>query len=176
MRAIRRTESNGPALIFLTAPTRDLMPIFSISELAQQAVLQLGRAAREANADVCGYTLLPSSLYTIVGFRGKYDLAGFVHNYKWLASRAIIALGHGEFEERLYRKGKFKPWMNRFDNLTLSSRKQFQSKLEKIHSEPVNKGFVINPVDWVYSSAAEWLMNRKGPIEIQKDINCFGLI
>jgi hypothetical protein len=176
MRVISRAEKKGPALIFLSTPTRDLMPIFSIEELAKQATVQLGRAAREANADVIGYALLPSALYTIVGFRGKYDLAGFVYNYKWLASRAIIAIDHGEFHERLYRNDKFKPWMNRFDNLVLSSHEQFRRRLEKIHNEPVNKGLVINPEDWSYSSAGDWILNRKGLIEIQKDISSFGLI
>jgi hypothetical protein len=101
------------------------MPIFSIKELAHQAVVQIGRAAAETNAGVFGYDLLPSTLNAIVGFYGQYDLPGFIYNYKWLVSRAIIALDHGEFHERLYRKGKFKPWMNRFDNLTLSSNEQF---------------------------------------------------
>jgi hypothetical protein len=176
MRVFHRNEKKGPALIYLSTPTRDLMPIFSIKELAHQAVVQIGRAAAETNAGVFGYDLLPSTLNAIVGFYGQYDLPGFIYNYKWLVSRAIIALDHGEFHERLYRKGKFKPWMNRFDNLTLSSNEQFQAKLETIHCEPVKKGLAIKPEDWAYSSAGDYILNHKGIIIIEKDISRFGLI
>jgi REP element-mobilizing transposase RayT len=176
MKSDERRECKGPAMILLSSPTRDFIPIFSLEPLARQAVLQLERAAREADAAVYGYALLPSSIHALIGFRGCYDLPGFIYGYKWLASRAIIGLDHGEFHERLYRRGKFKPWMNRFDNLIISSKRQFESKLNYIHNEPVKQGLASNPIEWELSSAGDCIANRAGLIEIARDISIFNLV
>jgi hypothetical protein len=175
MRILKKFEKDGPALIFLTTPTRDLLPIFTLDELAEQTVTQLGRAASDANADILGYALLPSILYAIIGFPGTYDLPGFVYNYKWLAGRAIFALDHGEFHERLFRKGKFKPWMNRFDSLTISAKQQFFAKLDYLHNEPVRQGLVTCSTDWKYSSAGDWILRQPGPIKVQTEFDGFNL-
>jgi putative transposase len=169
VRKINRVEKKGPALIYLTTPTRDLMPIFRLENLARQAVLQFGRAAIEAEGEIFGYVLLPSALYALVGFQGTYDLPSFMHNFKWLSSRAIVAQEHGEFHERLYRKDKFKPWMNRFDNLAISTKAQFEAKLEYLHNEPVRKGLVNNPADWEFSSARDWIKGEPGLIGVSRD-------
>lgn len=166
----KRDSKPGPVLIFITTPTRDHMPIFSLPHLAHQAVLQLGRAALESDAGVAAYCLLPSSLYTIISFHGEYDLAGFMYHYKWLSSRAMIAQDHGQFGDMLFRKGKFKPWMGRFDQLYISSLEQFKSRIDYIHSEPVRRGLVTTPADYEYSSAADWLDKKEGLIKIEKSI------
>ncbi len=173
MRLFKNTEKKGPALIFISTPARDLLPIFSLDDLARQAVIQLGRAALDANAHVYGYALLPSILYAVIGFPDAYDLPGFVYNYKWLSGRAIIGLDHGEFHERLYRKDKFKPWMNRFDNLTLSSKAQFSAKLDYLHNEPVRRGLAASITDWQYSSARDWILERPGLIKVRTDLADF---
>ncbi|HBC46588.1 MAG TPA: hypothetical protein DCZ43_06035 [candidate division Zixibacteria bacterium] len=176
MRIITRIEKKGPALIYLTTPTRDLMPIFKLDHLARQAVLQLERAANEADGEILGYALLPSTLYVLVGFQGSYDLPGFIYNYKWLSSRAIVAQEHGEFHERLYRKDKFKPWMNRFDNLAIGTQAQFRAKLDHLHNEPVRKGLAVEPTDWEFSSARDWVRSEPGLISVSKDIAKYGLV
>jgi putative transposase len=168
-------EKTGPSLIFLATATREMMPIFALEALARQAILQLGRVAAESGALIYGYALIPSSLQLMVGFPGKYDLAAFMYKYKWLSSRAIVALDHGEFHERLYRQGKFKPWMNRFDNLMISSKKQFESRLNYIHNEPVRKGFVSDPAEWEFSSAGCLKTNRPGLIKVENDLSIFRL-
>ncbi len=168
-------ERQGPALFFLATPTREMIPIFRLQSLARQAILQLRRVADEHDALIYGYCLIPSSLYALVGFAGKYDLGAFMYKYKWLSSRAIMALDHGEFHDRLFRKGKFKPWMNRFDNLTVSSRDQYESRMNYIHNEPVRKGLVPEPIQWEFSSAGDLIANRPGLIRIDKDLSIFRL-
>jgi putative transposase len=160
----------GPAAFFITVPTRDHLPIFSLEPLAQQGVLQLSRAAAQANAGIVAYCLLPSSLYMVIAFHEEYDLAGFVYEYKWLSSRAIIALEHGEFHENLFRKGKFRPWMGRFDQIIISTFEQLKSRLDYIHQEPVKKGLVANPNKYEFSSARDWHSDKSGLIEVEKMI------
>jgi putative transposase len=167
----KRDPKPGPAVIFITTPTRDHLPIFSMPELARHAILQLGRAAEQENVALAGYCLLPSSLYAILAFPGEYDLPGFMYNYKWLSSRAIFALEHGEFHERLFRKVKFKPWMNRFDQMQISTLEQLKTKLDYLHNEPVRRSLVSSPADWEFSSAGYWLLEKPGLIKVEKCIS-----
>jgi hypothetical protein len=169
MARIARENKPGPAIYHIATPTRDFMPIFTMQPLAEQAVLQLGRAAMEKNVDIFGYCLLPTTLQAIIGFKEEHDLGSFLYHYKWLVSHAIICLDHGDYHERLYRKGKFKPWMNRFENNRLTSRLQVESKLEYLHNEPVIKGLTISASDWPFSSAAYWLKSRTGMISVSQD-------
>jgi hypothetical protein len=169
MRESKTILKPGPATLFVTTPTRDHLPIFSIDELAAQAVLQLGRAAGEFDAAIVGYCVAPWAAYAVLHFNGEYDLPGFMYHYKWLTSHAILGLDHGEFHERLFRRGKFKPWMNRFDQLAISTGEQLRSKLDYVHNEPVRLGLVKRPEDWKFSSARDWIHSTKGLIEITKD-------
>jgi hypothetical protein len=170
MPGFNRENKPGPAVYYIATPTRDFMPIFSIAPLADQAVLQLGRAAKDKAVDIFGYCLLPTTLQAIIGFRGEHDLGSFLYHYKWLVSHAIICLEHGDYHERLYRKGKFKPWMNRFENSRLTSLIQVESKLEYLHNEPVKKGLAVSSLVWPYSSAADWLKLEKGMIPVSRDV------
>jgi REP element-mobilizing transposase RayT len=169
-----RNVKPGPALYYLTTPTRDHLPIFGLAHLASQVAPQLGRAAREDNAVVAGYCLLPSTLYAIVGFQGEYDLAGFMYNFKWLSSRAIFAQDHGEYHERLFRKDKFRPWMNRFDQMYIGTKEEFNAKLDYIHNEPVKRGLTAKPTEWEFSSARDWISGEQGRIPVAKEIPWLG--
>ncbi len=160
-------------MYFITTPTRDMMPIFSLPELALNAARQLERAVSEANASTYGYSILPDCLYAMIGFRGMHDLGEFVYEFKWLSSRAIIGLEHGPYHEQLYRKGKFKPWMNRFDRQEISTREQFNSRLEYIHNEPVRRCLVENMIDYEFSSARDWIIDKPGIILIEKRLSMF---
>jgi len=175
MKNIRTKISKGPAIYFIAAPTRDLMPIFGIPALARQAVLQLGRATLEANAAVASYVILPSSMMAIVVFRGDHDVGEFMYNYKRLSALAIVGLDHGEFNERLYRKGKFRPWMGRFDRLVIGSKEQLTSRLEYIHNESVRRGLAATPTEYPYSSAGDWAGSSRGLIPVEKDLAWAGI-
>jgi len=56
-----------------------------------------------------------------------------------------------------------------FDDLVISSEKQFRIKLEYIYNNPVKAGLVTTAVDYPYSIARNWVGERKGLVEIDKD-------
>jgi len=170
MPRFEREKKPGPAMYYIATPVRDFMPIFVLPALAEQAIIQLGRAVNDENAAVFGYCLMPSSLQAIIGFRDTHDLGSFLYHYKWLVSHAIICLDLGQYSERLYRKGKFKPWMKRFDHAIINDKGQFEDKLKYIHNEPVRKSLVKSEFQWPYSSAGDWFDGKTGIIEITKDI------
>ena len=175
MRNFTARIKKGPAVYFISAPTRDHMPIFELPPLAKQAAIQLGRASADINSPVAGYIVMPSAMMGIVAFKGDHDLGEFVFNYKRLSALAIIGLDHGLFHERLYRKGKFRPWMGRFDRIVIGSNEQLLARLEYMHNEPVRRGLAESPIEYPYSSAADWAGTRQGLIKIEKELTWAGI-
>ncbi len=174
-RNFRRQIIKGPAAYFLAAPTRDHMPIFEYSALAEQAVLQLGRAAA-TGAAIAGYAIMPTSMMAIVAFKGDHDLGKFMYEYKKLSALAIVGLDHGDFHEALYRKGKFRPWMGRFDRMVIGSKDQLLRRLDYLHFEPIRRGLAKDPIEYPYSSAADYAGKGAGLITIERNLDWTGII
>ena len=51
----------------------------------------------------------------------------------------------------------------------LRSVSDVHEKIQYIHANPVRRGLVVNPEDWLWSSARAWLCNVDEPIGIDRD-------
>jgi putative transposase len=58
--------------------------------------------------------------------------------------------------------------MRLFDDLVIVTEKQFYTKLNYIHENPVRKGLVKEAVDWKWSSARFWMNDEEHPV-LKKD-------
>ncbi len=70
------------------------------------------------------------------------------------------------------RAGKYNPnnkdwqlWQQDSHPIELYDRKIMEQKLDYVHSNPVEAGFVSSPTDWVFSSARDYA-GEKGLIDI----------
>ena len=79
-----------------------------------------------------------------------------------------------EYKQSLYRLGRYSLWQRGFDDLVISSDKQFRIKLEYIHNNPVKAGLVTAAVDYPYSSASDWLGEGHGLVEIDRNFSWLG--
>ena len=59
-------------------------------------------------------------------------------------------------------------WQEGFHPQQILSDKMLNQKVEYLHHNPVRRGIVSEPEHWVYSSASDFILNRKGIIEIQE--------
>lgn len=88
--------------------------------------------------------LMPTHIHLILGTNeGGKAISRFMHSLK------------GRIRENLQGKGKF--WQDGFDDLILFSLKQFYTKLNYIHNNPVKTGLIETAGDWIYSSYKNWL-------------------
>jgi hypothetical protein len=60
---------------------------------------------------------------------------------------------------------KFQFWQQNNQPLELDNNKIRQQKIEYLHNNPVNEGFVFRPEDYIYSSAADY-SGIKGLLDI----------
>jgi len=111
------------------------------------------RTAREKSIKLTGYILMPTHIHFIAGSGdGGKGISRFVHSFK------------GRIRETIQGKGKF--WQDRYDDLLLKSERQFRTKLNYIHYNPVRAGLVELPGEWIYSSYRDWKegVSRRGII------------
>jgi putative transposase len=104
---------------------------------------ELFETARIKNIFVMGYVLMPDHIHLIAGSNeGGKGISRFIHSLKGIIRKRLT--------------GDNKLWQDRFDDLVLTSEKQFEIKLNYIHTNPVRAGLVDDPAEWRYSSYRDW--------------------
>tara|TARA_R110001583_G_scaffold175946_2_gene330601 strand:- start:903 stop:1445 length:543 start_codon:yes stop_codon:yes gene_type:complete len=124
----------------------------------------------EKGMEVYAYCIMPSHVHLI--FRSSNDdPSGLIRDFKGFTARKLIkTIDDNPQESRkdyllwmMKRAGKknsnvekFQFWQQHNKPIELWSEKVIQQKINYIHNNPVEAGFVTNPVDWKYSSARNY--------------------
>jgi putative transposase len=143
--------------------------VFADSSLALAAATQLREALVYYDVSSPGYVLMPTHLHVMLGLKKGELLSRFMQSYKILSSKKIKRLMPETDRLRFIGASGFSLWTPRFDDLILTSEKQFRAKLGYIHNNPLKAGLVKNACDYRFSSAADWLKGTHGLIPIDKE-------
>lgn len=123
---------------------------------------------------------MSNHVHLIVSSRNN-DLSGILRDFKkFTAKRIIEAIKENEHESRkewmldIFKKSGshnsrniyFQFWQQDNHPVELFSAKFMEQKLDYIHFNPVEAGWVENPSDYLYSSARDYEQNQKGMIDI----------
>lgn len=124
----------------------------------------------EKGMEVFAYCFMPSHIHLM--FRsGKEDPSNLIRDFKGFTARKLIkAIEENPQESRkewllwmMERAGKQKSnvkqrqfWQQHNQPIELWSENVIQQKIDYIHNNPVESGFVTNPIDWKYSSARNY--------------------
>ncbi len=120
--------------------------------------------------ELYGYCIMPSHIHFI--FRSSLgDPSGLMRDFKGFTSRKLLkAIEENPQESKkewmlwmFERAGKKNSnvqhrqfWQQNNNPIEIWSLKVFEQKLNYIHYNPVETGFVIDPIDWKYSSARNY--------------------
>ena len=163
-----RLNYTGPCLVFLTTTVKDWTPVFINEALAKATIDQFNDAIKHYGVSCVAYALMPSHLHAALGFKEYRVVRKFMQSFKILSSKRLKPILPIALRTHFEQNGKYGFWMPRYDELVISTEKQFRVKLDYIHSNPVRGNLVGAPVDWPYSSAGDWLSDRTGVIPIDK--------
>ncbi|MFH2057139.1 MAG: transposase [bacterium] len=164
----KRLEIKGPALAFVTTAVNAWRPVFQIPQVALSALHELAETCSVFDVSIVAYALMPHHFHGLLGFKQIEKLSSFMQSFKSLTAREIRELLPATERMALTTDGEFHLWQPRFDDLIITSQKQFKTKLEYIHANPVRAGLVADAADWRYSSASAWLDLGEGPIAIDR--------
>jgi len=158
-------------MAFVTTTVMGFKPIFSDHRLATETLRQLGETAGIFEAALVGYVLMPSHLHILVGLKDYNDVSTLMQSFKSLSARRIKQ--HLEGLEKSLNDG-FRLWRPRFDELIITSKEQFDIKLNYIHLNPVKAGLVSLAEDYPFSSASDWILDKPGLIVVDKNFAWLG--
>ena len=161
-----RLQITGPCLAFVTTTVTDWIPVFADKELAKGVLTTFREGMIRQRVSCIAYVLMPSHLHAVVGVTSYPVIARFMQSFKIVSSKNLKdQLGTG-LPGYLNLKEKYQFWQPRYDELLITSEKQFRTKIEYIHTNPVRAGLVREAETWVYSSARDWSGTGRGIVPI----------
>jgi putative transposase len=111
----------------------------------------LGRMSYCYQFNVVGYVVMPEHVHLLLDEPGKGSLAVGLQALKLsVAKRAT---------QRPFWQARY------YDFNVFTAAKRFE-KLHYMHSNPVKRGLVVNPEDWLWSSCRYYLTGQQGRVKI----------
>ena len=101
---------------------------------------------------VSGYVVMPEHVHLLLNEPGR-----------GLLSRAVQA-----FKLSVSMRSQQRPfWQAHYYDFNISTHEKFVEKLRYMHRNPVRRGLVAKPEDWLWSSFRHYLTGVRGTVEIE---------
>ena len=125
------------------------------------------------------YVLMPSHIHIVVAMPENKNISDLMRDFKKYTSTKLRQQlekdDKSDSIERLRMNSRdkknqvFKLWMDRFDDLVIENERSLQTKVEYIHNNPVQAGFVDQPEQWEFSSARNYILGDHSLISVSVD-------
>ncbi|WP_134145952.1 REP-associated tyrosine transposase [Flavobacterium sp. 270] len=168
---------------FISFATVHWIDVFTREAYFACIIESLEYCRKNKGMEIFGYCIMPSHLHII--FRSTFgDPSGLLRDFKGFTSKKMVKIIEENPEEsrkdwmlwmfeRAGKKNcnveKKQFWQQHNHPIEIWSLKVFEQKLNYVHQNPVETGFVTDPIDWKYSSARNYGNNDQTVLEI--DLN-----
>lgn len=170
-------------LYFVTFSIINWIDIFIRDEYRLIFINSVKYCQENKGLEVYSWCIMTNHVHMIIGSDGRNSLESIIRDLKSFTSRSIRklledkeAVAESRREWMLWmmqRAGKkntnnndFQLWQQHNQPIVLDTNFLMEQKLEYIHKNPVKARFVDRPEAWLYSSAADYMGERKGMIEL----------
>ncbi len=157
-----RISKDNPAF-YLTAVTKDRLPVFRTDEFAKLMCSVLNEARKAGKFLIFAYVIMFDHLHLVTDSRvDSKDIHRFV---KGIASRRIIDhLKESNLTDSLEKLrvqhrsdgSDYSLWQRHPDTRLLWSEQMLWQRIQYTHLNPVRAGLTDHPNDWKWSSARIW--------------------
>ena len=130
--------------------------LFTNAEANSTFEAALERVRRNYGLYVYGYVVMPEHVHLLLSEPARGTLAEALKSLKQGVSRRLI----GDAEHF---------WQKRYYDHNVSTAQSFGNKLRYIHRNPVQRGLVVRPEDWPWSSFRHYLTGCAGMVEIESE-------
>ncbi len=114
----------------------------------------LEQTRRSYRFHVIGYVVMPEHVHLLVSEPDRSTLATTLQALKQSVAQKLIG-HHGRF------------WQTRYYDFNVCSSEKRVEKLKYIHRNPVSRGLVETPEDWLWSSYCHYATQEPGVVEIE---------
>jgi putative transposase len=166
-------DSEG--VYFLTSTVVEWIPIFTSKPYFDILISSILYCQKNLSLSVFAYIILDNHFHMVCL---APELSKVLQSLKRHTAKMII--GQLEQDQKtwvldllsFYRKkhkkeSEYQVWQEGFHPQQILSVEMLNQKIEYIHYNPVKRGLVMCPEHWVYSSAVDFILDQKGPVELQ---------
>jgi len=166
---------------FVTCTVLQWVDIFTRSVYADLVIESLNFCIREKGLSVHAWVLMPNHLHAILSAKDGFILSDILRDFKkYTAGKILKELEKSTFESRkswmlwLFksagsqntRNETYQFWQQDNHPIELNNPEIKVQRMNYLHQNPVRAGLVWEPWDYKYSSACDYMNNRKGLVEI----------
>jgi len=167
---------------FITTTVVGFIKVFEINDKYYDILVNsLKFLLNRDSAVLIAYVLMPNHLHLVLQTPKDKSISSFMGDFKKFTLRTVRETlekdGNLKTKEKLILKGgigKYKLWMDRFDDVIVISDKVFEIKVNYIHFNPLKAGLVREITDWKYSSARNYYLNDSSVIDLGYYISMSG--
>ncbi len=157
---------NKSGLYFVSFATVNWIDVFTRETYFNVLAKSIDYCRKEKGMELYAYCFMSSHIHLI--FRSAHeDPSGLIRDFKKHTARKLIETIENNSQEsrkewllwmfeRAGKKNatssKYQFWQHHNKPIELWSEKVIKQKIDYIHKNPVESGFVTNPIDWKYSS------------------------
>lgn len=163
----KTADDNG--IYFVTTTVIGWIDLFTRKELAEIIIDSLKYCQKEKGLIIYAWCLMPSHLHMLVSADQGKNLSDIMRDFKKFTSKKITStireinesrdwlMDKFSFAARTNSKSdEFKVWQDGFHPISVETNLFKEQKLNYIHQNPVEAGFVNDPQYYNYSSAINY--------------------
>ena len=161
---------------FITLTIIEWIDIFTKPEYFQVIIDSLKYCRKNKGFKLYEYVIMTNHIHLIVRAKEGHKLSQIISDFKKYTTREILSLL--EKDNRRYILNLFKNsfakkigyekqiWQRENYPEVIMSDKFLREKIKYIYKNPVKKEYVVNPEDWLYSSARNRILDDHSVIEL----------
>ena len=165
---------------FISFATVNWIDVFTRNAYFWSIIESLEYCRKNKGMELYGYCIMPSHVHLI--FRSSLnDPSGLISDFKGFTSKKMLQIIEENSQESrkewmlwMFERAGAKNsnvkhrqfWQQNNQPIEIWSLKVFEQKLEYIHNNPVEAGFVTDAIDWKYSSARNYGNNDHSILDI----------
>ena len=149
-------------LHFITFSCYRRLPLLGTVRSRNKFVKVLDEVRKELGFQLVGYVVMPEHVHLLVGEPNTGNPSTVVQSLKLRVSKRMRQTGKERpaeqdalsFREEESELPQF--WQKRFYDFNVHSARKRREKIEYMHQNPVTRGLVEDPKDWVWSSYSSY--------------------
>ncbi|MFN8237789.1 MAG: transposase [Chitinophagales bacterium] len=172
--------TDNEELYFISFAVVNWIDLFIRDEYKEVLMKSIQYCQHNKDLDVYAYCIMTSHVHLIIGSRGN-PMSNIMRDLKRHTSEELrkaiqrhpkksrkewmIQMMEEAGRQNSNNRG-FQLWQQDNHPIALSTEKIMHQKLDYLHDNPVEAGFVEEAEDWLYSSAKQYYTGQKGRIDI----------
>jgi putative transposase len=161
-------------LHFITTSCYQRRPLLH-SRRSRDLFLQvLEQARRRYHFVVIGYVVMPEHVHLLLGEPERGNASLVMQAVKQGFARRVLRSTSDRRQTKLAGNVEFADglsdhvWQRRFYDFVVFTEKKRVEKLRYMHRNPVKRGLVLEPQQWLWSSFCDYAEGRRGPVLVNE--------